>query len=426
MKAKLAGTKSSYLVYWPVIIGLFLLCILFFILKVKIVPFILIVVFIVALISRLWSDKSADNIKIKAGFSSAGLFPGQEEIITFEIANDKMLPVMWMDVFCPLNKNHSVLPENTRPLEDWEKNHLKEKELSLEKIAEIKLSSFFWFEKKNVKAAWKAENRGVLCTSEWKIRTGDGFGLGQTELEIPAEYAPDIYVFPKLKNIYADFFVKNVWNARTGMRGIVDDNTVIRSVRDYASYDSIKNINWRLLSRGLPLSVNVYEQTLPQSAFFIFDGESFSGKKPHRAEMEEALSFIASSVCALSKKNIASSLALSYGNYDRTLSLTEAELSPDNKLFCLAAYNPSKEKTDKDNKIIDQHSEFNMEHLISECESAGECYFITYSAENINKNILFPESCRNKIKILSVTGTTAAADYPVFSINDLIKEEDYE
>ena len=422
MKHRLAGTKSSYLVYWPVIAGLLILSVLFFALKVRIVPFILMVVFFVALIARLWADRAAADIRIRAGFSSAGLFPGQDELITFEIDNDKMLPLMWLDVFCPLNKNLSLLPDDARKPEDWEINYLKETEFSLEKIADIKLSSFFWYEKKTVQAVWKAQNRGIMSISGWRIRTGDGFGLGQTELEIPEEYAPDIAVYPKIRNIYSDYFIKNVFNARTGMRGIVDDNTLIRSTRGYAPSDPVKNINWRLLARGLPLSTNVYEQILPQSAFFIFDGESFLGREKHPDEMEEALSFIASAVCALNKKNTASALALSLGDYDSDLSCCDMELSAENKLYSLAAYNPCRERTDKDNKVLILPSEFNNDFIINECERSGKSYFVAYSADRISENFRIEDDIKRKLTFIFWQEDTVVSDNECVCIKDLYME----
>ena len=74
----------------------------------------------------------------------------------------------------------------------------------------------------------------------------------------------------------------------------MEDLTVIRSTRNYMTTDSLKHINWRLAARGLPLSVNVYEDILPKNVHFLLDGESFGGNVPHWEELEETLSILAS------------------------------------------------------------------------------------------------------------------------------------
>ena len=147
----------------------------------------------------------------------------------------------------------------------------------------------------------------------WRLHTGDGFGLGQIERKIAENEGQKFAVYPKLVRIKPDLFLRNLWNADTGARGVMEDPTVIRSTRDYMTTDSLKHINWRLAARGLPLSVNVYEDILPRNIHFLFDGESFGGPESHLDEMEEALSILGSEIVRLRELQVQCGLSLSRG-----------------------------------------------------------------------------------------------------------------
>ena len=182
--------------------------------------------------------------------------------------------------------------------------------------------------------------------------------------------------------------MKNVWNSDTGIRGILEDNTVIRSVRDYMPGDSVKHINWRLTARGLPLSVNVYEEILPQNAFLIFDGESFSGPDPHYDEMEEALSIIGSAAAALAQQNIHCGLSLSRGTYNRKYSNVPVSSDLQELLWAMAAYKPQEQVKDDSNHVVRQEPVFDHAFIAEESHSAGKSYYITYNPDLADLKLL--------------------------------------
>ena len=211
-------------------------------------------------------------------------------------AQQKVFPVVWLELTFPLAKNLCLVPEESRKPDEAEQALLEEGHFSSELLGELRLPMLLWYEGRQVSTSWTARCRGVYSMAGWRIRTGDGFGLTQVERGFPPEDVRTFYVYPRLTDVQPDLFLRSLWNADTGTRGVMEDPTVIRSTRDYMTTDSLKRINWRLTARGLPMTVNIYEDILPKSVHFLFDGESYSGPAPHPEELEDALSILALSL----------------------------------------------------------------------------------------------------------------------------------
>ena len=378
---RLVGSRSSFLVYWPVILFLFGAMIAGFLMRLGILAFLLLVFFLLALVCRLWIWQSGRKIELKMTGEFDGLYPGQEGRILFQVTNNKLLPVFRADFFYPLSVSQCLTPEETRPSMEWEKTALQEMGACTETVGETRLSYLSWYESRTIQVTWTARRRGIYSTRGWSFRTGDGFGLGQSEQKPDRKYQRDLAVFPERIPVDSAFFMKNAWNSDTGTRGILEDHTVIRSVRDYMPGDNVKQINWRLTARGLPLSVNVYEEILPQNALFLFDGESFAGPVPHPEEMEEALSIAGSAAAALAEQGISCGLCLSKGAYSAKYANTPVGAGLSEVLWAMAAYVPKKPVTDEENKVIRQAPEFDRAFAAQEQQTAGRCYYFTYDPD---------------------------------------------
>ena len=246
--------------------------------------------------------QSVNRLGFSVRASSSGVYPEEPVIFSMDIRNDKFLPVMCSEVYFPLTQDLCLVPDEVRPVEDYEKAYLTEKNASTDKVGEKSLPTILWYETQTVKSVWTAKCRGIYSTAGWKLRPGDGFGLSQMELPVDKDDIRKIAVFPRLVPVNTRLFMRMAWSADTGARGVMEDNTVIRSTRDYRAGDAVRNINWRLTAKGHPLTANIYEEILPQSVYFIFDGESFSGAEKHKEEMEDALSIIASVITELDGK----------------------------------------------------------------------------------------------------------------------------
>ena len=350
---------------------------------------VLVFVFLLAGASRLWAILAARHVSVSVTGAVRGLFPGEEAQLELTVRNDKFLPLVWLELFFPLARNLCLTPEESRKPDDWEVSGLEEDGASTRQIGEKRCSFLLWYETARLPVRWHANCRGLYTSAGWRLRTGDGFGLTQIECRLPREEIRSFAVYPRLVAVRPDLFLRNLWNADTGTRGVMEDPTVIRSTRDYMSTDSLKHINWRLTARGLPLSVNVYEDILPKSVHFLFDGESFSGATPHMQEMEDALSVLASELVRLHEAQVRCGLSLCRGRGKAPVNLFASACATEDLLCALAAYEPAEPVRDAEGiKIVDQLPVFDVAPLIQAARGVGRFYYIAYSADCLSSRTL--------------------------------------
>ena len=375
-----AFRRSSILVSLPALALLLLGSVLAAFFGQERLAFVLMFVFLLAGASRTWAVLSARKVSVSVAGAVRGMFPGEEVQLELTVRNDKFFPLVWLELFFPLAQNLCLTPEESRKPDDWERLNLEEIHASTQLVGEKRCSFLLWYETTRLSVRWHANRRGVYSSAGWRLRTGDGFGLTQIDCPLPWEEARRFAVYPVLVEVRPDLFLRNLWNADTGTRGVMEDVTVIRSTRDYQTSDSLKRINWRLTARGLPLSVNVYEEILPKSVHFIFDGESFSGAHPHPVELEDALSILASELIRLEEAQVRCGLSLSRGQGGTAVNLFAASSTTEDLLCALAAYEPAEPVRDKNSgKIVDQLPDFDAVPLVRSARGVGRFYYIAYS-----------------------------------------------
>lgn len=421
MNGKVVFTRSSNLVSWPVMgVGL-LGCVLAAFFSQAMLSGVLMLLVLVAFFSRLWGMAAANHVQVSVRAAAQGLFPGEETTFEIEVKNEKFLPVIWMELFMPLAKTLCLTPQDVRKPDDWERVELTAANASEELVGEKRLSVFLWYETANYTSRWKANRRGVYSNGCWSLRTGDGFGLTQIACPIPQEDVRRFAVYPKLVPVKTDLFTRNLWNADTGDRGVMEDLTVIRSTRDYQTTDSLKYINWRLAARALPLTVNVYEDILPQSIHILFDGESFSGKEPHPEAMEDALSVLASILVQLKEQQVSCGLSLCRGEDCEAVHLA-AEAEIEEKLYALAAYQPLKPLRDTEkNELIPQKAEFLVSPIRQSVQSVGRFYYIAYDTDSIAARELLLQLGADTASLLTYAEADLFGEFEVLGL-DGVKE----
>ena len=381
MWSKPVLSRSSNLVSLPALALVLVLCVLAAFFGQGKLAAVLMFLFLLAFLSRCWATLALRRIAVSVTSQSSGVFPGDEVRFDIEVYNGKFLPLVWLELFFPLSLNLCLVPEKcTREPDEWEKSALSEEGYSTRLAGEKRFSFLLWYETVQISMTWHARQRGIYSTGGWRVRTGDGFGLTQVEQPLAEGDVRQIYIYPKLVKVRPDLFLRNLWNADTGAKGVMEDPTVIRSTRDYQTSDSLKRINWRLTARGLPLSVNVYEDILPKSVHFIFDGESFSGAHPHPVELEDALSVLASELIRLEEAQVRCGLSLSRGQGGTAVNLFAASSTTEDLLCALAAYEPAEPVRDKNSgKIVDQLPDFDAVPLVRSARGVGRFYYIAYS-----------------------------------------------
>lgn len=419
MKNKLVSNRSSYLIFLPVLLFSLLGSVLAAFFHQTAIAFVLMFLFLVGAIARLWAFASARNLSISVSCSAAGLFPDEEAVFDIEVRNGKFLPVLWLEAFFPLAESQCLLPEDVRDAEPWEVPTLAEAGVSTTKVGEKKFKPLLWYDTQRVSSRWRAVHRGVYSTEGWRLRTGDGFGLAQAESALPQTSVRQFVVYPRLVRVSPQLFLRNLWNADTGTHGVMEDPTVIRSTRDYMTTDSLKRINWRLTARGLPLSVNVYEDILPKNVHFLFDGESFSGPEPHPEEMEDALSILGSEFVRLADAQVRCGVSLCRGKGVRAINIFDSQ-SPEELLCALAAYQPMPDLYNSDkNKILPQQPAFDLSPILQAAQRVGRFYYIAYDTASLHDRAALKHLDHTMTSILTYREPESFGEYETVCLSRL-------
>ena len=376
MENKPVLSRSSNLVTLPALATVLVLSVLAAFFGQGKLAAVLMFLFLFALASHCWAVLALRHISISAASRSSGVFPGDQILFDIQVHNGKFLPLVWLELFFPLPLNLCLVPTKyRREPDEWEKAALAGDGYSTRLVGEKRFSFLLWYETARISMPWQAQRRGVYSTAGWRVRTGDGFGLTQVEQPLNKEDIRQFYIYPKLVKVRPDIFLRNLWNSDTGAKGVMEDPTVIRSTRDYQTTDSLRHINWRLAARCQPLTVNVYEDILPRSVHFLFDGESFSGPKPHLEELEDALSVLASLLVRLDALQVQCGLSLCRGercggNYFAA--------GTEEMLRALAAYRPLPLKRDDEGNVTAQPTVFDEPAIFEAARGVGRFYCILW------------------------------------------------
>lgn len=418
MRDNLVYTRSSYLVSLPVLLGCLVLCVLTAFFGQRTVSLLLMFLAVLAGASRLWARSAAGSLWVRVPGGNQGVFPGEHFSVELEVRNRRFFPIVWLELSFPLAKNLCLVPEDRREPDEAEQVQLEEAHFSTKLLGELHLSMLLWYEQRRISTSWEAQCRGVYSTAGWRIRTGDGFGLTQAERGLPPEDVRTFYVYPRLIEVQPDLFLRSLWNADTGSRGVIEDPTVIRSTRDYMTTDSLKRINWRLAARGLPMTVNIYEDILPKSVHFLLDGESFSGPQPHLEELEEALRILASELVRLEQAQVRCGLSLCAGSAGKARNLF-VPVATEELLCALAAYQPLEPKLNEEGAVVPQATVFDLSPILEQSQRVGRFYYIAYDHSTLSSSRLLRQLGHTQVSILTSVEGAPFGDFETVGLDHL-------
>jgi len=337
---------------------------------------------------RYWASKAMDGVSLEVSCSRLRLFPGMETELEYTISNDKLLPLVWLELSQQTAENACIKPDES--FEAY--TYLKDTEENVQEISAYKrsFSLVMGYETISLKSRWHAQNRGIYCPKELLLRSGDGFGLSQKEKLYPAELLPEIVVYPKKVPVDGALFLRQDWDKSYGAAGFKEDMSVLRGIRPYNSSDSWKRINWRMAARQPgELNVNYYETIQPATAMFILDGESYCGD---REALEQALEILGSELELLCSASVNCGLCLPRSKSFGTISFApQLQLSAAELLYYLAGYECLKEPVrDKEGRAMDEYlpSVFTLPELIRACMDCGSIALITNAPSALSPQLL--------------------------------------
>ena len=335
-----------------------------------------------------WASRAMDGVSLEIDCHKRRLFPGMETEIEYKLKNDKLLPLVWLELSQQAPEKACLVPDDS--FEAY--CYLKDEQERVQEIEAFKrsFSLVMGYESISLSSVWCAARRGIYCPKELLLRSGDGFGLSQVEKYYPAELLPEIVVYPKRVPVDGEIFLRQDWDKSYGALGFKEDMSVLRGLRPYSGTESWKHINWRMAARQpAELQVNFYETVQPATAMFIFDGESYCDNEE---ALERDLEILASLIEWLSARAVSCGLCLPKSEKFPALNFSPAaQLSAAELMYYLAGYDCLKKPIlDKEKRPTGKYrpSAFELSALSRAAMDAGTVAIISHDASGISPRLL--------------------------------------
>ena len=406
MKKRGISGISSLLVSLPCL-GIFLsITIIASILHQALVAGFCLFVFLVCGFSRLWAKFSIRNVLVEISARSKHMFVGDDAEVSFNIRNEKMLPLIWLELLLPMPRRSCFMPS-----EDFEVSEVAftagdawDGGLALQKRFSFIMSkdALAWT------GRWSAKKRGVYRIDSLVLRSGDGFGLTQSQTVTTPMEMPVFVVYPNIRKVDITPFLSMQWDGTGGQFGFIDDLTIMRGMRHYEAGDSWKHINWRMAARQQGININLYETITPKAIHFVLDGESFCTVSGDDSEFEETISFLASLLLRLTEANVLCGLSLPSSKYMKQTDIA-ATSEVEELLTALADYDliaKRDEEVSTAQDVVFMPSDFDVPALVRAARPAGRMYYIAHDAKALRKQGFPAELDKTKLIMLSYDEVT--------------------
>lgn len=376
---------------------------------------------VLCLVSYLWGKHALSHVQVGIRGENHYAFPGEEFEVEFLVDNDKLLPLIWLEVMIRCGENPCIQPK-----EDFLcQMHVEQGTNEGYPVWRRKFTWILWHQQLKWHTSFVAARRGVYFLERVSVVSGDGFGLcirtQRQELSDP----PMFVVYPKVVPLKESWFQRSLYQAAAGGKGIYQDRTLLKSSRPYQYGDRMKDINWRLMARQGQMQTNQFETIKPHAAFLILDFQSYQqSTKDEKTDqlvysadeegLEEMLSIAASAVVCMEQLGMACGMLLpgTASERERIFLPVAAQGQRQILLSALAGVKYQGEKT-----------VFNGSELANYREEVGQIYLLTRSPHSL--------ACRGLLQRLEGVPVTLVAQnkegserqqWPVITFDQLKRE----
>jgi uncharacterized protein (DUF58 family) len=203
-------------------------------------------VIIVWLLTRVWDRYAFQRVTLSRGLSRHHAFIGDSLEYTVTLSNDKLLPLIWVDIEDTFPVGLELAGANLRPYssEGTQQHNITASLLPYQRVT--------W------KYTLRCQARGYHRIGPARLRSGDIFGFGSAETRFPeSEY---LLVYPRIVDLQK--LVLPAAHPLGGVRGqqpLRRDTTRYLGQRDYYPTDPMKHIDWKATARVLRLQTKLFE-----------------------------------------------------------------------------------------------------------------------------------------------------------------------
>lgn len=212
--------------------------------------------FLLVLQTRFYVHKWSDRLSADIRFTDTAVNEGDTSSLTETITNRKALPLITLQAKFHVNKNlRFINEENTVVTDNTYRNDI---------------FSLMSFEKIERKLPFVCTGRGYYQIQELDLISNDLFLTKKSILTLPLSTA--LYVYPRpVDHAQLDVPFQKMMGTILTKRYAFEDPFEFRGIRPYQTYDSMKDINWKVSAKTGDWKVNVHNYTSSQQVTIFLD-----------------------------------------------------------------------------------------------------------------------------------------------------------
>lgn len=241
------------------------------------------IVIIITLAARLWDKYSFSRVVHGRIISRNRAFIGDTLEYSVTLSNDKILPLIWVDILDPFPNGLELAGGTLRG------NHLDgNRHHSI-------TTSLLPYQKVSWKYSLKCNARGYHRIGPVRLRSGDIFGFtsGETYLSSMGH----VLVYPRIIDLDELVFpAQHPLGGTKGQRPLNQDTSRFLGQRDYQPTDPMKYIHWKATARKGSLQTKVFDPVVSLNVLIAMNGSTnqYPWQGSNRAFFERTVTAAAS------------------------------------------------------------------------------------------------------------------------------------
>ena len=246
-------------------------------------------VIVIALVARLWDRFAFRRVTHTRKLSRQRAFIGDSLEYSVTLNNDKILPLIWVDI-------QDAFPEGL----ELAGEHLRSAGMDMAQQHRI-TASLLPYQRVTWKYSLRCTARGLHRIGPVRLKSGDIFGFSSTETQFSD--TDRLLVYPRVVDLQQLIFpAEHPSGEARGRRPLFQDTTRFIGHRDYRTSDPMKHIDWKASARLGQLQTKVFEPVVSLNVLIALNGSTseFPWQGAHRRFFERAVTAAASaaSYCA--------------------------------------------------------------------------------------------------------------------------------
>ncbi len=218
-------------------------------------------VIVLAMAARVWERYAFHSVTHSRTISRQRAFIGDTVDYTVSLDNDKVLPLIWVDIQDSFPDGLDLVGATMRGT-------------GLESNRQHAITtSLLPYQKATWKYSLKCTERGYHRIGPVHLRSGDIFGFSSAEIRYSE--CDHILVYPRVVDLEGVLFPpEHPLGDIRGSRPLYYDTSRAVGLREYQPRDPLKHIDWKATARARRLQTKVFEPVVSLNMLIVMNGSS--------------------------------------------------------------------------------------------------------------------------------------------------------